>query len=446
MGLQKSLSVLLGGDSVTMKIRLWLLLGLLTSGISWLYASRIFGPWEHYIAVESGKVKAQLGDLYSPWLGSRKLLLYGENPYSAKVSHEIQMGFYGRMIEQSYDQPGVAPIDEQRFAYPVYVAFLLSPIVRLDFEQPQRWAPAVLAVLTAASVLLWLSVLRWRLSATAKAALILFILSSPQTVQGLRLRQLGLLVAFMIALAAWFVTRNHLARAGVLLALSTIKPQMAILPATCFLLWALGDWRTRWRLLASFFGGLAILIVSGNLLLPGWLLYFVFGLRAYSRYALTTSVVRLILGNALGLLVSVISAFALLAFLWRQRKCSADSRNFAVSLATTLLITTIALPLMPPFNQTLLILPLLMVLRDWQRFGRPARVAFFCFAAWPWITSLILLLASPPVRSTNRLALLPSFPAVCMPFVLLPMIASYCSELLSQRNWPDEATLNSNPK
>src|SRR5271166_281814 len=115
-----------------MKVRLWLLLSLLASATSCLYMFRVLGPWEYYIDVRPGKLKAQMGDLYPRWVGTRELLLHGRNPYGPEVSHEIQMAFYGHAIEQKYGQPGVDVIDEQRFVYPVYVVFLLAPTMDAD--------------------------------------------------------------------------------------------------------------------------------------------------------------------------------------------------------------------------------------------------------------------------------------------------------------------------
>ena len=77
----------------------------------------------------------------------------------------------------------------------------------------------------------------------------MLVLSSPQIAQGLRLRQLGLFVAFLVALASWCVTRQQYAMAGVLLAISTIKPQMVALVLLWFLLWswATGERDGRWQ-------------------------------------------------------------------------------------------------------------------------------------------------------------------------------------------------------
>ena len=168
--------------------RLWLLLSFLVAGTSWLYVHRILVPWTSYLHLQNGYVIAQISDLYSPWVGTRELLLHHRNPYSPEVSHEIQMVFYGHAINQTYDKPGVALLDEQRFAYPVYEVFLTAPLALVDFAEVQRWAPLIFGSLIALNIFFCVSILHWRLPWEAIAAIVLFTLSSPQIVQGVRLQ------------------------------------------------------------------------------------------------------------------------------------------------------------------------------------------------------------------------------------------------------------------
>jgi Glycosyltransferase family 87 len=426
-----------------MKIRLWLLLGVLASGISCLYMFRILLPWEHFVDVERGPLQAQMGDLYPRWVGTRELLLHGRNPYSPEVSHEIQLAFYGHVIDQEYGQPGVEIIDEQRFVYPVYVVFLLAPTVYLSFSQAQMCALILFAVLTGISVLLWQDLLRWRPDKILTAAIVLFVLSSPQIVQGLRLGQLGLVVAFLLALSAWCLARNHLALAGVFLAVATIKPQMAVLPLAWFFLWAVGAWAKRWPLLAGFAVTLAALIGAGELVLPGWPRYFVEGLVAYRQYFPTTSLLCLALGNWFGGGMSAIAIIALLTLAWRNRKVDAASQDFIQTLAAFLLAAALVLPLFQPFNQVLLLLPALMVVRDWATLPRLGRRSFFVIVAWPWIASLVLLLLPPRLDSTNRIPLLPSVLVLFLPFLLLWLLASRSNQIVESPNNPGSAPVPS---
>jgi hypothetical protein len=397
---------------------LWFVLAVLASTVSWAYMHRVLLPWEYYVNVQHGRLKEQMGDLYPRWVGTRELLLNGRNPYGKEVSNQIQIAFYGHPIEQTYDKPASEIIDEQRFAYPLYVVLLLAPTVHVDFAQLQTWAPVVLAVLLAISVWMWLGVLRWRPPLLATAAVILLVLSCPQIAQGLRLRQIGLFVAFLLALATWLVTRKRYFVAGVLLALSTIKPQMMALSLLWFLLWSAGEWRKRWPLAAGFGIALALLAGVAEFLVPGWPRFFFEGLNAYRKYFPTTSPLRLVFGNWAGGALSVLAVAALLALGWRNRKVAADSPEFIQTLALFSIASTLVLPLLTPYNQVLLLLPTMLLLRDWSHLPRLGRIAFTVLAAWPWIASLALLLHPPRLDSLSRLPLLPSALVLLFPFLV----------------------------
>ncbi|MGA7514604.1 MAG: glycosyltransferase 87 family protein [Candidatus Sulfotelmatobacter sp.] len=400
------------------KVRLWLLLSFFVAGISWLYVHRILVPWTSYLHLQKGYVIAQISDLYSPWVGTRELLLHRRNPYSPEVSHEIQMVFYGHTINQTYTKPGVELVDEQRFAYPVYEVFLTAPLVYADFADVQRWAPFVLGSLIALNIFLCVGILHWRLPWEAIAAIVLFTLSSPQIVQALRLQQLAIVEACLLAAGAWCISRNYAGSAGVLLALSTIKPQMALLPLCWFAIWAAGDWRKRWQLPASFITTMVVLIAAGELLLPGWPGYFFAGLTAYRKYAMPTSALRVTLGDTLGDILAGVIVLGLLAFAWRHRKEAGNSRQFASILAIFFMCALLAFPLFTPFNQVLLILPAILLLQDWKTLPRLSRLVFVLLLIWPCIISLALLLFPPSTISPSQIPLLPSLLVPFVPFIL----------------------------
>lgn len=394
----------------------WLLMGVVACAISWTYMHRVLLPWEQYFHVEAGAMKATLGDLYSPWYGTRELLLHGRNPYGPEVTHGIQMAFYGHDVLPGGSSAG-RPVDEQRFAYPVYVVFLLSPVARLDFEQAHKMAPIPLGLTVIASVWLWLSLLRWR-AGLGYGTAVLLVLASPQVEQGLRLRQIGLIVVFLLAIGTWLVLRSSFVAGGAVLALATIKPQMVILPIAWFLIWSLGDIRRRWRLPAAFLSGLAVLVCAGEWILPGWPRDFVAGLVAYRRYGPVTTLLQLVLGNLGGMIAGVLVVAGLLVWAWGHRQCAAESPEFTAILSSVLLCSSLALPLMSPFNQALLILPVLHLVQRWAILPRTARAIFAVFFCWPFVAASVLLLFPPSVKSVRLTPLLPSILVVFFPFVL----------------------------
>jgi hypothetical protein len=403
-----------------MKSSVWLAVSLVVGGITLLSVHRILDPWSYAsrVNVEKGNMAAEMGDLYSPWVGTRELLLRHRNPYGPNVTRQIQMVFYGHPIKQTYDDSGRFLVNEQRFAYPVYLVFLLAPFVKTNFTDLHRWARPALAAFAAISLLLSLRILNWRLTWTKTTALILFILSSPQLVQGLRFEQLALLVGFLLVAAAWCVQKNYLVTAGVLLALSTIKPQMSIVPLCWFAVWAGGDWSRRWRIAASFFATLTAFIAGGQLLLPGWIGYFVTGLSAYRKYAPTSSLLRIALGDTVGSIVGAIIFLGLVHFAWRNRKTKAASPEFTLVFAAFLMGAILVFPLFTPFNQVMLILPTLFLLRDWKAVPPFSRFVFIAIVSWPWITELALLIFPPQLDSPSQLPLLPSFMVSFFPLFL----------------------------
>jgi hypothetical protein len=406
------------------KASLWLCLSLFVAATSWLYAHRIFNPWARYVRSQESDLIAEMGDLYSPWVATRELLLHRRNPYSSEVTHEIQTAFYGHPIYQTYNQRK-QPLNEQRFAYPVYTIFMMAPTVNASFSWLRRWAAIGLGLLTLASILLYLDLLEWRLPWMAKIAIGFFVLSCPQIIQGLRLEQLGLLVGFLLALATWCVQRNQLVLAGALLALCTIKPQMSLFPLCFFFLWALGDWAKRWPLVAAFLLTLSVLIGAGELLLPGWIGYFLDTARAYSKYAPAfTSIPRIALGDTAGEILGAAILFGLLLVGWRSRTEEARSRKFVAVFSAFLIGTTLCFPLLVPFNQVILILPTLLLLYAWGTLPKVSRFVFIGFVGWPWVTSAILLFFPSIVRSVSQLPLLPSLLTLFYPVFLPPLLTA----------------------
>lgn len=397
---------------------LWMLLAVTAAAVTWTYMHRVLLPWEYYVNVSNGRLRAQMGDLYPRWVGTRQLLLNGKNPYGIEVSHEIQMGFYGHPIEQSYDLPESKIIDEQRFAYPVYVVFLLAPTVHMEFEHLDAWAPIILAALTVISIWLWLEVARWRMPLALLLSMAVLFTCSPQIAQGLRLRQLALLIGFLLALASWCVGREKLFVAGLVLSLATIKPQMVSLCLLWFPIWSLGDWKKRWQLVAGFSAGLGAFVVGGWILLPGWPRYFLQGLVAYHKYYPTTSPLRAVLGDWIGGAVTLVLVAILFSVAWHRRQSEGNSEEFAVVLASFLMASCLVMPIIAPYNHVLLILPAILIFRNWDALPRWGRGFLGVLITWPWLVSAVLLVHPPPVDSFGHMPLLPSVLMLSFPFIV----------------------------
>jgi hypothetical protein len=163
---------------------------------------------------------------------------------------------------------------------------------------------------------------------------------------------------------------------------------------------------------------LAALIAAGELLLPGWLGYFFAGAAAYRKYFPTTSLLRMALGDPLGEILGAFIVLGLLVLAWRNRNGDGDSELFASVLAAFFMGALLALPLFTPFNQVMLILPVMLLLQDWDALPRFSRVVFMVLISWPWTVSLFLLLFPPRLNSPNQIPLLPSFLVSFFPLIL----------------------------
>jgi hypothetical protein len=103
----------------------------------WRWAQTILEPSNTFIAHAKGIPIGNNSDLYPRWLGAREALLNHRDPYSAEVTREIQLGFYGRQLNPRNPSD---PKDQAAFAYPLYVIFLLAPTVNLRFRALADWA------------------------------------------------------------------------------------------------------------------------------------------------------------------------------------------------------------------------------------------------------------------------------------------------------------------
>lgn len=365
------------------------LLAALAAASMWFYVDRILVGYQVADAAVHQRPRGNLSDLYPRWLGARELLLRQRNPYSDEISREIQQGYYGRLLDPRRPND---PKDQQGFAYPVYVVFLLAPFIGFPFHSVQMVFYWTLIGMTAASVWLWLRALRWRLSVGSIAICIALILGCFPTVQGTKLQQLSLLVAALLAGSMACVSGGLLFCGGTLLALATIKPQLAWPLVLWMLVWSASDWPRRRRLIFGFGLVMALLLGGAEIILPGWLRMFTQALRQYHRYTQNQSV--LLVPWAFSGIVIAVAAIACAWLLCKFRRVPADSENFGLATSLVLALTVLVVPMYAPYNQVVLLPAILTLVRDRTvltsgsrgvRFGYIAGV----FAlAWQWIASL----------------------------------------------------------
>lgn len=390
------------------------------SASTWFYANHILRAQQIADAALHHQPRGNFSDLYPRWLGARELLKHGRNPYSPEITREIQQGYYGRALEPT---DADAPKDQQAFAYPVYVVFLLAPTVDLPFDTVEtvfRWLLIALSVVT---VFLWLRSLRWRAPLATTLILIVLMLGWLPAVQGIKLQQLSLLVAALLAASAACLSGGWLFLAGGLLALATIKPQLAWPVVLWLLLWAGCDWRSRRRFVTGFALIMLLLLAGAQIVLPGWFPMFLHGIRDYSQYTQSQSVLGVLFGSILGHVLEALSVLVCALCLRRVRREPASSAAFGLAFGLVMALTVMIVPKFAPYNQVLLAPALLALLR--QAISgeailpaiRLARAVCGIFLFWPWIAILALSAAffwiNPEVR--QRVYLIPFYSLSMLP-------------------------------
>ena len=395
----------------------------------WFYVQRVLVPYQQADAARHGRPRGNLSDLYPRWLGARELLLHHRDPYSAEITREIQAGYYGRELDPSRPND---PKDQQGFAYPVYVAFLLAPTLHLPFATVQPVFLWLLVCFTAATVPLWLRAVGWSPSARVFIILLALTLGSFAVAQGIKLQQLSLLVGFLTAASAALLTAGYLAISGVLLAIASIKPQLVLPLAGWLTLWSIAELRLRWRFLAGFYFTVLILVAAGEYQLPGWIVEFRRAVAAYSEYTGGgRSLLDVLFTQNVGGIVAAAVILILLYVCWKKRKEPETSSAFAVTIALVLAATVVIIPTFAPYNQVLLLPAIFLTVRAWnvlRQKSAVARVVLVVAAAlllWPWLAAISLAAANCvlPPQTVQQAWAMPLYTSLGIPLGVLAALA-----------------------
>ena len=412
---------------------LWLVLcAVLGAAGVWLYAQRVLVSYQIADAAAHDRPRGNLSDLFPRWLGARELLLRGRDPYSPAVTREIQQGYYGRPLDPA--RPG-DPKDQQAFAYPPYVVFCLAPTIHLPFEVVRKVFFWVLLGLTVASVPLWLRVLRWQVPLWGQASIVILTIGSLPVMQGLKLQQMTLLVVALLAVAMALLVSDFPIAAGMLLALTTVKPQLVWLVLLSLTIWTLADWRHRYRWAASFLLTMAVLFAASEWYLPHWIPRFLRAVREYRSYTDAVSVLDKLVPSPGGWLLRILAAAAAVHVCWKNRQFAEDTPAFAATAAVLLAVTDIVIPSYALYNQVMLLPALLMLARErhliWAR-NRMSRVFLSLvavFLLWPWLAAVVLAALSFVLSSelVERAWAVPGWTVLSLPVgvAALMLVGSY---------------------
>jgi hypothetical protein len=395
----------------------------------WRWAETILVPSNTFFAHAKGIPIGNNSDLYPRWLGAREALLNHRDPYSAEVTREIQLGFYGRQLDPTNPSD---PKDQAAFAYPLYVIFLLAPTVNLPFRTVLEIFRWIGLLSLAACVPLWMHAVGFRTRLMFTAAGMVLAVSSSAAISEYYQQNLATLVVLMLAAAAALAVRGWLVLAGFLVALSTIKPQLSG-PFVCFFaLWAMAHWAKRRRVIWSFAGTLLGLILAAEGVSPGWIRRFLTAIRAYQDYAGDPSILQVLLPGWLARAVAAALVGFLVLYCWQWRKAAAGTEDFGWAMAWLATVTLAVIPKLAAYNQPLLIPALLVLLAHrkviFEAFlPRALTKGVLACLLWQWVTATILAIASLLVGASRvRVAAgVPEYTLLALPpLTLLAVVAA----------------------
>ncbi len=371
--------------------------------------------------------RGNLSDLYPRWLGARELLLHHRDPYRPDITREIQAGYYGRPLDPTRLHD---PKDQQAFAYPIYVVLLLAPTIALPFATVHRLFFWMLATITVVSVPLWMRALRWQVTRSALLIWIALTISSFPAIQALKLQQLTLLVALLIAWSIHALSRGQFILAGILLAVATIKPQLVCLLILWVCIWAIGAWRDRQRVVWSFLISVLLLVIGGEVLLPGWITEFRRAIRDYYSYTGGGNLLLdLLIAPLLGKITSVLLGVIALFLAWKNRRSSSQARAFQW-MVCLILATTMLLIRYSPYNLVLLLPVVMIFVRGRYQLWTKSRVSRILYSMtalaviWPYIAASLLLIALAILPGpAARLGWgVPSYPTIAIPITVYGLL------------------------
>ena len=274
-------------------------------------------------------------DFLVHWMGTRNFLLNGTSPYSDQTALAIQTMAYGRPAK-----PGE---HELRVAYPLYSIVLFTPFALIpDFTL----ARAVWMTLLEAGLIL-VSYFSIRIADWKPNVLIvaLFMVFSIFWYHGLRPLINGnavIIIALLFVGAFNAIKSGNDELAGVLLAFSTIKPQLSVLLLVFVLVWSFRQRRLKiaiWLLTT-----VLLLILSSVLLIPDWLLQNIREIMRYPGYnppgTLAAALLALLpgLGKRLPYIIAGILGLIVLAE-WFLVRVHTDFKTFLWTASLTLVIS-----------------------------------------------------------------------------------------------------------
>ena len=312
-------------------------------------------------------------DFLPHYVGARALIFEGVSPYSDEVALEIQNLVFGR--------PASAGENETRVVYPLYSVLLFAPFALIGEYILARVAWMIfLEISLIATAFMALKLFEWKPKLTMLGFYYLFSIFWYHAFRSLINGNAVILVGLMITGTLYAIKAEKDKIAGILLAFSTIKPNLVILVIIFILIWCL--YQKRIQVILWFFGSMVVLTLGGMLVIPNWILQNIWEILSYPAYNPAGSIADVV-GNWFPGMQSIIKwmisgslGLLLIYEWWIARK--QEFHWFLWTVCITLLISQWIGIQTDPGNFIILFSPFVMVIafldKRWNKFGSAAAV------------------------------------------------------------------------
>lgn len=214
-------------------------------------------------------------DFLVHYVGTRSFLMDGISPYSDEVATRIQVAAYGH--------PAQGEEHELRVAYPLYSILLFAPFSVIgNYIVARALWMTVLEIALIGMTLLCFQLMDWKPKIWVQASILLFSVIWYHGVRGVVNGNAVILIALALTAIFLMIKNQNDAPAGMLLALTTIKPHLVLLIIIWLMVWSF--YQKRWQLIIWFGATIAGLVLFGIVLIPDWITQNVLEILRYPGY------------------------------------------------------------------------------------------------------------------------------------------------------------------
>jgi hypothetical protein len=281
------------------------------------------------------------------------------SPYDPEVTLQIQEHIYGR--------PALPGEDQQAFAYPAHILFLMLPLWLLPSLE---WAAGVWTALQFAVLLLLpffvAGYFRWNMRLRiGLVGLAASTLGFRYSMMALVLGQFTILAVFWSIGAIWAITGRRAALGAFFLAMLTIRPEGALLVG---LLVVIALVERRFEIAAAWGALMVLLWLATTAVIGPWIDPFIAAFRAYSQYADTRWLPQIV--GPVGALVIPPGVLAWCVWMVYETRRQPLRERLAWVLSAVTLAGLVLLPQTNPYTLVYALLPVWTAV--WAGRTRPA--------------------------------------------------------------------------